>query len=178
MPLPELLLELERSDPPAFERIDVKNRRRVVRAIEVIRLTGRRFSEQRATWSPPGRSPGSARVLALDRDPAELRARIDARVDWMFEKGLVRETEGLLARGLEHNRVAMQAIGYRQVVEQLRNGRSEEQTVALVKQRTAQFARRQRTWLRHQLPVEWIVVGPTDDADRVAARIQEKLGLG
>ena len=175
--LPDLLRELAERDPPAFERIDPKNLRRVVRAIEVIRLTGRRFSDQRAPWLPPERHSGSEILLALDREPDDLRSRIDARVDRMFERGLVRETEALLARGLEQNRVAMQAIGYRQVVEQLRGERSLDQTIALVKQRTHQFARRQRTWFRHQLPVEWIAVAPAESSEQVAARLQEKLGL-
>lgn len=97
--------------------------------------------------------------------------RIDTRVDQMFAKGLVTETRALLQQGLEQNRTAMQAIGYRQVVEHLRGERPLTETIALVKTRTRQFAKRQTTWFRRQLPVTWIEVGAADRADDVAARV-------
>jgi tRNA dimethylallyltransferase len=172
-PLPELLCELEQRDPATFERIDRQNPRRVVRALEVIRLTGRPFSAQRAAWL--GDSLAGA-VLALHRGAADLRARIEARVDRMFREGLVRETESLLGRGLDLNRTAMQAIGYRQVVEHLRGTRSLAETIAEVKTRTRQLAKRQLTWLRHQLPVQWIEVAPEESGEGIADRIQGMLG--
>ena len=69
----------------------------------------------------------------------------------MFRRGLVAETEQLLKRGLAENKTAMQALGYRQVVEHLQGERSLEETIALVKIRTRQFAKRQMTWFRRQL---------------------------
>jgi len=172
-PLPALLRELEQRDPATFERIDRKNPRRVVRALEVIRLSGRPFSSQRARW-PEDSAAGT--VFALHRGAPDLRARIDARVDRMFAQGLVRETESLLGRGLEQNRTAMQAIGYRQVVEHLRSVRPLADTIAEVKRRTWQFAKRQMTWLRHQLPVRWIDVAPEERAESVADRIEHSFG--
>lgn len=168
-PLLELLRELEQRDPVTFERIDRQNSRRVVRAVEVIRLTGRPFSSQRAAWAEE--SP-AATIFAFRRSAAELRARIDARVDRMFEQGLVEETKSLLDRGLAQNRTAMQAIGYRQVVEHLRGERPLAETIVEVKARTRQFAKRQMTWLRHQLPVRWFDVGPEESAERVADRLE------
>jgi len=170
-PLTELLRELERRDPTTFERIDRQNPRRVVRALEVIRLTGRPFSGQRAGWE----ISASGAVLALRRSAADLRARLDARVDRMFEHGLVRETEWLLSHGLDQNRTAMQAIGYRQVVEHLRGARPLADTIAKVKARTRQVAKRQMTWLRNQLPVRWIDVAPEESAESVADRIERGL---
>ena len=172
-PLSDLLRELEQRDPATFERIDRQNLRRVVRALEVIRLTGRPFSGQRATWQ--GDSPSGA-VFALRRGAADLRARIDVRVDRMFDLGLVRETESLLAGGLEQNRTAMQAIGYRQVVEHLRGARSLADTISEVKARTRQFAKRQVTWLRHQLTVRWIDVAPEECPERIADQIERDVG--
>ena len=181
MPLPDLLRELAARDPATFERIDPQNPRRIVRAVEVIRLTGRPFSEQRAAWSDPAEHVPILRtdpfVLALSRQSADLRLRIDARVDRMFELGLVRETEALLARGLEQNRTAMQAIGYRQVVDYLHGERDLDQTIELVKQRTRQLAKRQKTWLRHQLPVEWIEIAPGESAEVVTDRVAARLHL-
>jgi tRNA dimethylallyltransferase len=158
-PLAALLEELAARDPVAFARIDRQNPRRVVRAIEVIRLTGQPFSVQRADWSAP---PVAG---------APPRARIATRVDAMFAGGLVAETERLLARGLAQNRTAMQALGYRQVVEHLRGERGRAETIALVQQRTWQFARRQMTWFRRQLAVTWIELTPESAPEAVAGQI-------
>ena len=80
------------------------------------------------------------------------------------------EARQLLTRGLAENKTAMQAIGYRQCIEHLRGERSLPETVALVKQKTWQFSNRQMTWLRHQLPVQWLAIQPGESAVSVAAR--------
>ena len=91
----------------------------------------------------------------------------------MFENGLVGETERLLLRGLQHNRTAMQAIGYRQVVEHILGERSLSDTIALVKQKTRQFAKRQMTWFRHQLPVRWLELTAGTAEEDIARKIDE-----
>jgi tRNA dimethylallyltransferase len=156
-PLPDLLRELAESDPVTYARIDRQNPRRVVRALEVIRLTGQPFSAQRADWNHASRITHHASLcIGLARTPADLQRRIDARVDAMFRHGWVAETEQLLRRGLAQNQTAMQALGYRQIVEHLRGQRSLAETIALVKIRTRQFAKRQMTWFRRQLWLTWI----------------------
>jgi tRNA dimethylallyltransferase len=159
-PLAELLRELEHDDPATFARIDRRNPRRVVRAIEVIRITGKPFSSQRAAWIPVAGFPSSAQLCCLARQTADLHARINIRVEEMFAHGLVAETRQLLHQGLEQNRTAMQAIGYRQVVEHLRGERSLTATMELVKARTRQYAKRQRTWFRQQFQGRWIELAP------------------
>jgi len=176
-PLPELLRELERRDPVTFGKIDRRNPRRVIRAVEVIRLSSQPFSAQQAAWtstsSKSGERPNGARkFFGLTRQTADLHARINARVDQMFRKGLVSETERLLKHGLADNRTAMQAIGYRQVVEHLRGERSLAETIELVKIRTRQFAKRQMTWFRRQLDVTWIALEPAEQAASAANRIE------
>lgn len=171
-PLTELLRELEQRDPATFTRIDQKNARRVIRALEVIRITGKPFSAQRAAWNKEGAETAPwPNYFALERTPEDLKQRIRARVDEMFARGLVTETEALLRRGLTENRTAMQAIGYRQVVEHLRGERSLPETIELVKTRTWQFARRQMTWFRKQARLRWIQVEPQATAEQVAAKI-------
>jgi tRNA dimethylallyltransferase len=96
--------------------------------------------------------PSAVRFFALSRHRDDLHQRIDARVEAMFRQGLVAETAALLDRGLAQNKVASQALGYRQVIDHLQKGVSLEETAALVKLRTRQFAKRQMTWFRHQLP--------------------------
>lgn len=187
-PLAELLRELEDRDPATFARIDRQNPRRVIRAVEVIRLTGKPFSEQRAAWSagPGGRQRElaedvpeltfGATAFGLTRAPDDLRRRIDARVDQMFARGLVEETRRLLEHGLAQNPTAMQAIGYRQVVEYLRGERSLPATIELVKTRTRQFAKRQMTWFRGQMRLEWIEVRPDALPASVAALVKARSG--
>jgi tRNA dimethylallyltransferase len=145
MAIEQLLSELAERDPVTYERIDRANPRRVIRALEVIRLTGRPFSELRSDWS---QKDGNARAYLITRSSTDLQRRIDMRVDAMFEAGLIDETRRLLETGLRENRTAKQALGYRQVIEHLEGQRSLEQTVELVKIRTRQFAKRQRTWFQ------------------------------
>ena len=176
-----LLRELRERDPAAYEKIDKQNPRRVIRAVEVIRLTGKKFSEQRAEWKV-----GSSRcddrtaqravaaIYCFTRQPADLHARINIRVDEMFRRGLVDETRELLQRGLAENKTAMQAIGDRQVVEHLRGERNLAETIELVKIKTRQFAKRQLTWFRRQLDPEWIELKPDDSLETVLANLQRE----
>jgi len=160
MPFEDLLRELRERDPAAYEKIDKQNPRRVVRAVEVIRLTGKNFSEQRANWKSLVHSPQSATLVCFTRNTEDLHGRINLRVDEMFRRGLVEETCELLKHGLEQNKTAMQAIGYRQVVEHLRGERELSETVELVKMKTRQLAKRQLTWFRRYGNCRWIQLEP------------------
>jgi tRNA dimethylallyltransferase len=178
-PLPELLRELAERDPVTYERIDRKNPRRIIRAIEVIRLTGRPYSDQRAVRVG---APGIARQplyrFGLGRPTTQLQQRIGARVDAMFAQGWVAETEQLLKRGLAQNEIAMQALGYRQIEEHLRGERSLPETIELVKIRTRQFAKRQMTWFRGQMQLRWIDLQVQGSAEAVAEVIATEVGAG
>jgi tRNA dimethylallyltransferase len=174
-PLPELLRELAARDPATFARVDPQNPRRVIRAVEVLRLTGKPFSTQRARWCDGTGAAGAPPMFVLQRAPEDLRARIERRVEHMFAAGLVEETRRMLVAGLAENPTALQAIGYRQVVGHLRGEHSLAETVALVQARTRQFARRQRTWFRHQSPATGLTVAADEGAERVAGRIVEAL---
>ena len=112
-------------------------------------------------------------MVGLTRPAGEWQERMARRVEEMFGRGLVAETEGLLARGLEQNPTAMQALGYRQVVEHLRGKRGLPETVELVKIRTRQFGKRQLTWFRRQMRLEWISLEGQSAGD-VAARLAAK----
>jgi tRNA dimethylallyltransferase len=172
-PLAELVRELEQCDPATFARIDRQNPRRVIRAVEVIRLTGKPFSIQRADWAflNPTRNPQPATFFGLARQTADLHSRINARVELMFQRGLVAETKNLLQHGLAENKFALQAIGYRQAVEHLRGERNLPGTIELVKIRTRQFAKRQMTWFRKHAQLKWIDCGPQDNAALPAEKI-------
>jgi tRNA dimethylallyltransferase len=170
-PLENLLSELRECDPATYEKIDRQNPRRVIRAVEVIRLTGETFSGQRAEWKVQSPKSKVQNYFCFTRAPADLQARINFRVDEMFRRGLVEETRELLKIGLAENKFAMQAIGYRQVVEHLRGERDLPETIELVKIRTRQFAKRQLTWFRRHANCEWIELKSKNSTDKILARI-------
>jgi tRNA dimethylallyltransferase len=176
IPLEMLLNELKEKDPDTFAVIDKNNKRRVIRAVEVIRLTGKPFSSLKSRWGAEDESIlGNYRFFGLKREPGDLRQRINIRVDKMFEMGLVEETRKLLELGLEQNPTAMQALGYRQVVEYLKGIRSLEDTINLVKIRTWQFARRQMTWFKRHSKLEWINVVKDTSVEQVVAEIYGRI---
>ncbi len=149
IPLESLVRELKIKDPKAAKQIDLKNPRRVLRAIEVIRLTGRPYSEQRIGWKNLEGTPRN--LFCINREVDILNRRIHKRVDDMFDKGLVEETQNLIKQGLRDNRNACQALGYRQVLDLLDEKLSLESVVDQVKTKTRQFAKRQRSWFRNQM---------------------------
>lgn len=175
VPLPELLAELASCDPLTYRRIDRQNPRRVIRAVEVIRVTGKAYSLQRADWSLQPEKAHEAVIFGITRNPADLQRRIDTRVDSMFNQGLVPETKQLLEAGLANNPTAFQALGYRQVADYLQGFRSLSETIALVKLRTRQFAKRQMTWFRRQLPVHWTKAEPADAPANIVAQLSADL---
>ncbi len=147
--------ELERMDPDAAARLDPHNARRIVRALEVVRLTGRPFSS-----FGPGLGQFGPTAFAVDlagvwlpRDA--LARRIGARVEAMRAAGLVDEVRGLLA-GPPLSRTAAQAIGYREVIDHL-EGREPalDAALAMAVRRTRAFARRQRMWFRRDPRITW-----------------------
>ena len=170
-PLEKLLEELRARDPATFEKIDRQNPRRVVRAVEVIRLTGKKFSEQRSDWNTHHSPLAIRHFYCFTRPAADMHARINTRVDEMFRRGIVAETEQLLKHGLAGNKFAMQAIGYRQVVEHLRGERGLAETIELVKIRTRQFAKRQLTWFRRHGNCEWIELPPGGTVEDTVSKI-------
>ena len=142
-PTQDLLRELKEKDPSTHKSIDHQNPRRIIRAIEVIRITDRPFSEQKAKWT----NQVPANFFLLERADQDLRKRIESRAEKMFERGLVEETCSLRTE-LENNPSAQQALGYRQVIGHLKGEQDLPETVCLVKSRTWQYARRQKTWFR------------------------------
>ena len=143
-------------DPQAAARIDYRNLRRTVRALEVIFTTGRRFSEQRTRAASPYRTL----ALGLTRPCAELYDRIDRRIDAMLEAGLVEEVRGLLRR-YPHDLPSLSAIGYREIVDYLRGRSTLEEAVRLIRRSTRVYVRRQANWFRQEDEnIHWFTARP------------------
>jgi tRNA dimethylallyltransferase len=137
-PLDSLLAELKRCDPPAFAEIDRQNRRRIERAIEVIRLTGKPFSSYRRPRTHDSQVSG----LILSRPRPDLHLRIDQRVRWMLDNGAIEE----VASAGELSMTAGQMIGVSEIGRFLKKKISFEECVHLIQAATRQYAKRQITW--------------------------------
>ncbi len=154
-------------DPEAAEKIDARNFRRTIRALEVILTTGRKFSEQRGQ----GDSPYHLITIGLTRPRPELYARIDARIESMFENGLLDEVKGLLAKGYSADLPTMSAIGYRECVRVIEGQISAEQAKVEMRRATRVFVRRQANWFKESDPnIKWFTV-----KDEVIFEIQNYL---
>jgi tRNA dimethylallyltransferase len=158
-------------DPLAAERIDYRNLRRTVRALEVTLATGRPFSAQRRR----GPSSYNPLLIGLTRRRPELYARLDERIDAMFQAGLVTEVQGLLERGYAPDLPAFSAIGYREVIAHLRGVISRDEAIALIKRNTRIFVRRQANWFKPADPqIHWYEPGPAA-LDRIEALVRDWL---
>ncbi|HXT43277.1 MAG TPA: tRNA (adenosine(37)-N6)-dimethylallyltransferase MiaA [Pseudonocardiaceae bacterium] len=165
---PALHERLHRLDPVAAGRILPSNGRRLVRALEVIRITGRPFS---AALPPSGPARYRAVLIGLDTDAAVLDARVGARVDRMFEQGLVAEVRDLLSRGLRAGRTASRALGYQQIIAALDAGADPAAAAAPIAAATRRFIRRQRSWFRRDDRVSWLDCQRPDLLERALVQV-------
>jgi tRNA dimethylallyltransferase len=155
-----LFERLEKLDPAAALAIDKANSRRVIRALEVIKITGKPFTanlpREESSRYPHARQFG----LVMDRDA--LSERISTRVERMWEQGLVAEVEKLMAAGITQGITAQRALGYAQVIAQIEGKVTEEEAKEETKRATRQYARRQETWFSRDERITWI--SPTQNA--------------
>lgn len=175
MPIESLVAELRIKDPEAAKQVDLKNPRRVLRAIEVIRLTGRPYSEQRIGWNNVDKAPQN--LFCISREVDVLNQRIHKRVDEMFNQGLVEETQTLIKKGLRNNRNACQALGYRQVLDLLDGKLDLENVVHQVKTKTRQFAKRQRSWFRNQMKCKFLEWPDEEDLNSFSEQLLANINL-
>jgi len=148
-----LYARLKTIDPGAAIKIDYRNLRRTVRALEVIFKTGERFSElrnrQECLYNPI--------ILGIDRPREELYERVDQRIEQMLDAGLVEEVRSLLEDGYSPNLRTLSAIGYDEIIKYLRGEVSYEESVTLIKRNTRTFVRRQANWFKPDDPrITWV----------------------
>ncbi|HKS48685.1 MAG TPA: tRNA (adenosine(37)-N6)-dimethylallyltransferase MiaA [Amycolatopsis sp.] len=159
-----LYARLGERDPEAAAAILPTNTRRIVRALEVIEISGQPFS---ATMPKPGPPRYGTILLGIDRDPHQLDDRVDLRVDRMFEAGLLDEVRLLAGKGLREGKTASRALGYQQVLAELDAGHDFAAAAAATKQATRRFVRRQRSWFRRDARIQWFDGGDQDVAERM-----------
>ena len=146
---------LKNIDPVAAEKIDARNFRRTIRALEVIMATGRKFSEQRGQ----SESPYHLITIGLTRPRTELYGRVDQRIEIMFSNGFLNEVIGLLAKGYSPSLPTMSAIGYRECIRVIHGEINEEQAKTEIRRATRVFVRRQANWFKESDPgIYWFQV--------------------
>lgn len=168
---------LARTDPDAAAGILPSNGRRVVRALEVVEITGEPFA---ASLPRPGEPRRGTVLVGIDRDTAELDARIEARVDGMLAAGLVAEVRELAARGLARGETASRAVGYRELLELLDGPDPGPEALAEARRRivvaTRRLVRRQRSWFRRDARVTWFDASSPTLADDVVTLTRDTAG--
>ena len=152
-------------DLEAAEKIDARNFRRTIRALEVILTTGKKFSEQRGQSD----SPYQLVTIGLMRPRTELYARVDARIESMFANGFLNEVKSLLEKGYSPTLPTMSAIGYRECVEVLEGQLKLEEAKQAIRRATRIFVRRQANWFKESDPnIAWFKVeeGVIDEIEK------------
>jgi tRNA dimethylallyltransferase len=162
MSAPELAAELERVDPATAARIDRQNPRRLVRALEVYYSTGQSIRQLQQQWTDNQARRQLAPLVGLSRDRADLVRRIEQRIDQQLADGWLVEVQRLLEHHGAGCPTALQATGYRELAAHLRGGVPLAETVALVKLRTRQLAKRQMTWFRREAGLTWRRIPPAE----------------
>ena len=166
----ELYGMLKEQDPKQAEKIHPNNRRRILRSLSILRRTGVRQSE--AISAQQHALVYDAFIAGCTMERSVLYERIDARVEQMVRDGLEQEVRGLIASGVKFSDPCMRGIGYREWQPYLDGQVDLQETVALIQKHSRQFAKRQYTWLNHQMPVHWFDSTKIDEQERILTEIQ------
>jgi tRNA dimethylallyltransferase len=159
-------------DPASGGRIHFKDLPKIVRALEVFRLTGRPLSEIHAEHRFQQPNPISSWMVGLRRDRKALYRRIESRVEDQIRSGLIEETERFLSLGLSPSLQSMQGLGYKQMVLYLQGMQSLDEAVSILKRDTRHYAKRQMTWFQADPRIEWIDLEEEEAEDETADRIK------
>lgn len=166
-PTDELCRQLAELDPVGFAQIDRQNRRRVIRALEVCRLTQRPFSSFREQWTQPA---AEATGVVLTRTREELNAQIDCRSERMFAEGVVEEVRS----AGEPGPTSGQTLGWREIRELLAGKMTRPDCVAAIQQATRRYAKRQVTWFRREPHLEAVDFSSSHDPGELADRLAKR----
>ncbi|MBI4402344.1 MAG: tRNA (adenosine(37)-N6)-dimethylallyltransferase MiaA [Nitrospirae bacterium] len=164
--------QLSRVDPESAGRLHPHDQVKIIRALEVHHLSGRPLSGAHREHAF-AEAPFAPLLIGLARDREALYRRIEARVESQLARGLVRETQGLLAQGYGRHLGSMKGLGYRQIAGYLAGDYPYEEAVRRLKRDTRHFAKRQLTWFRKEPGITWLSVGEQEPMEGAAARIME-----
>lgn len=164
--------KLKKIDPKQAEKIHPNNHRRVIRALEIYETTGLTMTEIHKRQKQKPKYDHLIIGLMMERN--RLYAKINKRVDEMIANGLVDEVRRLYELGYEHTQ-AMQAIGYKELIPYFKGEMTLEEAIQLLKQNTRRYAKRQLTWFKNQMDVEWFDVDEKNVFDKIRSRVESFL---
>lgn len=170
-----LYAELTRVDPETAARLHPNDESKVIRALEVSRVSGRPLSTIQAEHGFD-ETPFSALLIGLERRKETLYRRIEERIDWQLTQGMIEETRLLLGQGYGRELGSMKGLGYRQVAAYLANECDYAEMVRRFKRDTRRFAKRQMTWFRSEPGVVWLSIEGSESYERTAERVIALIG--
>jgi len=173
--LAELHRELSQIDPVAAERINPNDQRRIVRALEVYRITGKPISSFQNQWEKSCMKHDWT-IIGLRREKTDASSRINRRVKKMIASGLADEVKSLLAEEKPLSQQARCAIGYAEIIDHLNGRTSFDEATELIKVHTRRLAKGQRTWFKTFKDIHWLDMGAEEPSDRIFERANEILG--
>lgn len=150
-PLEEVVALLRKLDPAAAEAVDLKNQRRVIRALEVVTFTGKSFTAQKLV----GRPVVDALQVGIKWTRQELYHRIDAEIEGMIERGWIDEIREIIAKKIPLDAPAMTSIGYRELLQYIKGERTLEGAIQACKTAVHHYAKRQETWFKRDPHIHW-----------------------
>ncbi|QSX06508.1 tRNA (adenosine(37)-N6)-dimethylallyltransferase MiaA [Sedimentibacter sp. zth1] len=163
---------LKKVDIEATIKIHKNNVKRVIRALEVCEMTGKKFSEMNTNIRKPS-DKYECVIIGLSMDRELLYQRINKRVDIMVESGLIEEVQELLNKNYDRNLVSLQGIGYKEVIDYLDGKISKEESIEILKTNTRRFAKRQFTWFNGDTNIKWFDLSNLYDIDMQINNIYE-----
>jgi tRNA dimethylallyltransferase len=173
--LTELYSELMKIDPAAANRINPNDSRRIVRALEVYKITGKPISSLQKQWETRRMKHGWT-IIGLRRERTDASSRINRRVEKMISDGLVDEVKSLLGEGRPLSKQARCAIGYAEIIDYLNGQMNLEDATKLIKKNTRRLAKSQRTWFKTFKDVHWLDVETDEPSERTFDRTKGLLG--
>jgi len=171
--LQSLYEQLQKIDPDTANKISSNDARRIIRALEVYKLTGQPISRFQRQWSADNKHDWT--IVGLRREKTEENKRINARVKKMIDAGLVDEVKGLLAEPKPLSDQARCAIGYAEIIDHLSGKQSLDDAIELIKKNTRKLAKAQRTWFKTFKNVLWLDLAPDETSESVFNRAQRIL---
>ncbi len=166
--------KLIKIDPISAQRIHKNNIKRVIRALEVYDITGKKFSELNTDVRKESKKYDCV-LIGLSMERKVLYERINQRVDEMLSNGLVEEVKSLIDNGYDKNLVSMRGIGYKEIIDYLEGSMDLEEAANILKRNTRRFAKRQYTWFLKDKNVKWFSMDNLDEAGNTVKNILEHI---
>lgn len=165
---------LSEVDIESGKKIHIRDRKRIIRALEIFELTGKTMSEynkdfRREVWDY------RLSMICLNMDRSKLYERINRRVDIMIEQGLIGEVQEILNLGYDKNLVSLQGIGYKEIIDYLENRSTLDEAINRIKQGSRNYAKRQLTWFRRDKRIKWVNIDEFHNFDELNLYIEKNI---